>query len=269
MPELPEVETVRRSLLSLVGLKVVGVVVRERRLRRPVTDDLDRLLTGKRWVGFDRTSKYLLARLSSGKTMLVHLGMSGTLFIRPGGSALQQHDHVLIALSDGSELVYHDPRRFGVLLVGDESSFTELRHIGIDPLGSDFSAVALWAMTRGRSKPIKNLLMDQTLIAGVGNIYANEALFRAGIRPRRQARGLRRREVEDLARQVPSTLREAIELGGSSIADYRDGRGKPGYFQLRLRVYDRHGEPCLTCGTTIRRLVLGGRSTFYCPRCQS
>lgn len=268
MPELPEVETVRRSLAPVLGAEIAAVEVRERRLRRPVRADLGVETVGHRFTTFDRISKYLLCRLSSGATLLVHLGMSGTFFVRPSGAARQKHDHVIFALTDGRELVFNDPRRFGMVQLGDEAAFTELARIGADPLGDEFTADALRALTRGRAKPIKNLLMDQTLIAGVGNIYANEALFRAGIRPRRQARHLRRIEVERLHLAVRTVLEEAIALGGSSIADYRDGRGKPGYFQLRLQVYDRGGEACSVCDTAIRRLVLGGRSTFYCANCQ-
>lgn len=268
MPELPEVETVRRSLLPIVGRSVTAVSVRERRLRRPVPDDLAAAVAGTRFAGFDRVSKYLLCRLSSGVTLLVHLGMSGTFFVRSAGTPGKAHDHVVFALDDGSELVFNDPRRFGVVRLGRGDDFAELARVGVDPLGAEFTAAALWALTRRRAKPVKNLLMDQTLLAGVGNIYANEALFRAGIRPRRAAQSLRRAEVGRLHACVRAVLAEAIELGGSSIADYRDGRGKPGYFQLRLQVYDRGGEPCVTCAGPIRRVVLGGRSTFYCPHCQ-
>jgi len=268
MPELPEVETVRRSLLHIIGNRIDAVVVYERRLRRPVPEELADAVAGCHIEAIERRSKYLLCRLSSGATLLVHLGMSGTFFVRPSGQLRQRHDHVIFGLSDGTELVFNDPRRFGVVLFGPESGFTELARIGIDPLGDGFTAAELWTLTRGRSKPIKNLLMDQTLLAGIGNIYANEALFRAGVRPRRQARGLRRIEVERLFGCVREVLREAIELGGSSISDYRDGRGQPGYFQLRLQIYDRGGEPCINCATAVTRVVLGGRSTFYCARCQ-
>lgn len=268
MPELPEVETVRRSLLPIIGLGIVGVAVHERRLRQPVRDDLAAAVVGTRFSGFDRVSKYLLCRLSSGATLLVHLGMSGTFFVRPADTPGKAHDHVVFTLSDSRELVFNDPRRFGMVHLGRDDEFVELTRIGLDPLGAEFTAEALWALTRGRAKPIKNLLMDQTLLAGVGNIYANEALFRAGVRPRRRARLLRRAQIERLHGCLRAVLLEAIELGGSSIADYRDGRGKPGYFQLRLQVYDRGGEACVTCSTPIRRVVLGGRSTFYCAHCQ-
>lgn len=268
MPELPEVETVRRSLRPITGTAITGVGVYERRLRRPVRDDLEAALLGCSFTGFDRLSKYLLCRLSSGATLLVHLGMSGTFFVRPSGAPRKPHDHVILSLNDGKELVFNDPRRFGMVHLGHEADFSELARIGLDPLGDHFTQDALWALTRRRAKPIKNLLMDQTLLAGVGNIYANEALFRAGVRPRRQARRLRRAEVDRLHACLQAVLCEAIELGGSSIADYRDGRGKSGYFQLRLQVYDRGDEPCTTCEQPIRRIVIGGRSTFYCSRCQ-
>lgn len=268
MPELPEVETVRRSLSPLVGTEIIGATVREPRLRRPVPANLDRAITGRTIERLDRRGKYILMRLSGGTTILAHLGMSGTMEIRRAGAPGKKHDHVITRFAGGQDLVFNDPRRFGIFTIGNGDDFAELRNVNKDPLDESLSAEDLWRWTRKRAKPIKNLLMDQTVLAGVGNIYANEALFRAGVRPRRQARRLRRREVERIWACVVEVLREAIELGGSSISDYRDGRGRPGYFQLRLQVYDRDGQACHACGTTIRRLVLTGRSTFYCPICQ-
>lgn len=268
MPELPEVETVRRSLLPLIGVRIDRVDVHERRLRKPIPEDLDAGVAGATFSDFERRAKYLLCHLDRGISLLVHLGMSGVFHVRPTGSPRRRHDHVVFRLAGRRELVFHDPRRFGLLQLGRPQDFSELRGLGIDPLSEPFTAAALWALTRGRSKPIKNLLMDQAHIVGVGNIYANEALFRAGVRPRRAAQHLRRAEVERIHHSVGAVLREAIELGGSSIADYRDGRGEPGYFQLRLAVYDREGAPCPNCAALIRRTVLAGRSTFFCDRCQ-
>lgn len=268
MPELPEVETVRRSLLPLVGVRIDSAEVHERRLRKPVPEDLDVVIAGATFTEFERRAKYLLCHLDRGVSLLVHLGMSGVFHVRPTGSARRRHDHVVLQLAGRRELVFHDPRRFGLIRLGRQEEFSELQGLGVDPLTEAFTAESLWAMTRGRSKPIKNLLMDQAHIVGVGNIYANEALFRAGVRPRRAAQRLRRAEVERIHRSVGAVLREAIELGGSSIADYRDGRGEPGYFQLRLAVYDRAGAPCPNCAAVIRRTVLAGRSTFFCDRCQ-
>jgi len=268
MPELPEVETVRRSLLPLVGIRIDCATVYETRLRRPIPDDLATQTNGCLFVDFERRAKYLLCRLSSGATLLVHLGMSGTFFVRDALPQRARHDHVIFRLADGRELVFNDPRRFGILRIVDDEPIVELQSVGIDPLSAEFNADFLWAVTRKRQKPIKNLIMDQTLIAGVGNIYASEALFRAGIRPRRQARRLRRAEAEQLCASIRNVLDEAIQLGGSSISDYRDGRGRPGYFQLRLRVYDRAGEPCPTCDTAVTRIVQSGRSSFYCRSCQ-
>lgn len=268
MPELPEVETVRRSLSAIVGRSIEAVDVREPRLRRRVTMDLARLATGQRIVGLDRRGKYLLVRLSSDDVVLVHLGMSGTLVAQPAATPSALHDHVRFLLSDGWALVFNDPRRFGLLRAGRPESFAELAHIGPDPLSEEFSAALLRRLTRGRKRPVKNLLMDQRLVAGIGNIYASEILFEAGVRPSRQARRLRLAELDALVRATRKVLEEAIASGGSSISDYRDGAGQPGYFQLTFRVYDRSGEPCLRCGVSVCRSVHAGRSSFYCPHCQ-
>ena len=272
MPELPEVETVRRSLLSrLVGRRIETVTVREPRLRRPIQSDFAVRLTGRRIEDIERRAKYLLFRLSGGECLLAHLGMSGALLVRPAYTAPEVHDHVRIGLNDGDELVLNDPRRFGLLKVGAAASveaWPELRVLGPDPLDATLSAERVAELLRGRKRPIKNLLIDQAALGGVGNIYASEALFRAGIRPTRRACRIRKTEIAPLLHALRAVLREAVKLGGSSISDYRDGDGRPGYFQLRLRVYDRDGQPCIVCQTPIRRIVQTGRSSFYCPRCQ-
>jgi formamidopyrimidine-DNA glycosylase len=190
------------------------------------------------------------------------------LLLQAAGTPLATHDHVSLRLSDGRQVTFNDPRRFGLLRVGRADELTELNNVGPDPLADDFSVSDLAAAARGRKKPVKNLLMDQHALGGIGNIYANEILFRAGIRPSRQARRLTRRDVSRLLEVTRTVLNRAIELGGSSISDYRDGNGRPGYFQLRLRVYDRAGKACPRCRTTIRRAIHAGRSSFYCPACQ-
>ncbi|HUI24839.1 MAG TPA: bifunctional DNA-formamidopyrimidine glycosylase/DNA-(apurinic or apyrimidinic site) lyase [Candidatus Kryptonia bacterium] len=272
MPELPEVETVRRSLLRrIVGRRIEAVTVREPRLRRPIQANFAARLIGRRVEGIERRAKYLLFQLSGGECLLAHLGMSGALLVRDANAAAEPHDHVRVRLSDGSELVLNDPRRFGLLKAGPAATvddWPELKVLGPDPLDPTLSAEQVGVLLRGSQRAIKNVLIDQTALGGVGNIYANEALFRARIRPTRRACRVRRAEVAPLLQALRAVLCEAVDLGGSSISDYRDGDGRPGYFQLHLRVYDRDGEPCLTCATPIRRVVQTGRSSFYCRRCQ-
>lgn len=268
MPELPEVETVRRSLRPVIGRRIEAVAVTEPRLRRRTADDFAHRLVGQTVQDIERRGKYLLFQLSGGDCLLAHLGMTGALLLQVEGTPPQRHDHVCVRLSGGLQLIYNDPRRFGLLRVGQAGGFMELKQIGPDPLSDDFTVAHLAALARGRKRPVKNLLMDQRALGGIGNIYANEILFRAGIRPSRPSRRLTRRELEALLRATRAVLQKAIRLGGSSISDYRDGTGKTGYFQLRLAVYDRAGQPCRRCGTAIRRTVHAGRSSFYCPRCQ-
>lgn len=269
MPELPEIETIRRSLLPhLPGRRIVGVEVRERRLRQPIEAGFEARLLGRRFTGVERRGKYLLLELDGGEILLVHLGMSGRIVLRETGNGAAPHDHVVLALDDRDELVFHDPRRFGLMRIAGPENFAELRALGPDPLTEEWSAQRLRDVTRGRRAPIKNLLMDQRVVAGIGNIYASEMLFEAGIRPRRAARSLRGPELAALAAAMRSVLEEAVRLGGSSISDFRDGIGRAGHFQTRHAVYDRAGQPCLACRTPIRRVVLGGRSSYFCPRCQ-
>jgi len=268
MPELPEVETIRQSLLPhVVGTVVANVEVRERRLRRPLAADFEQAVRGRPICGIERRGKYLLFDIDRGEHLLVHLGMSGTLELRDS-TPDQPHDHVLFHLRDAPRLVFNDPRRFGLLRVGRIAELDELRSVGPDPLAEQWSAERLRGLVRRRKLPIKNLLMDQRVIGGIGNIYASEMLFRAGVRPRRSAARLRGRELTALASAMRAVLEEAVQAGGSSISDFRDGTGRSGYFQLQHAVYEREGEACRRCATPIRRVVLSGRSSFYCPRCQ-
>lgn len=269
MPELPEVETVVRGLApELTGRRVVAVVVRETRLRGGVAPEFAARLTGRRIHGLSRRGKYLLASLDDGCLWLVHLGMTGRLTLAPASRADEAHDHIVVCLDDGRLLTYNDARRFGRVAVIEAGTLTRETGEGIDPLAGGFTSGALFALTRGRRTPIKALLMDQRRVAGLGNIYANEILFRAGVRPGRRAARLTRGECARLVTATCAVLAEAIRRGGSSIADYRDGLGRSGWFQLDHQVYDRRGEPCRRCGTPIRAHVIVGRSTFYCPRCQ-
>lgn len=274
MPELPEVESLRQMLAnSARGRTFVGAVVREARLRRAVTPDFAGAITGRTIENIGRRAKYLLLELTGGDVMIVHLGMSGSLTHRHDGfdtaSFDSRHDHVEFALDDGSRLVYNDPRRFGLMkLTADPDSLIELRGLGPEPLGDDFNADYLWRMTRGRKAAIKNVLMDQRIVAGIGNIYASEILFRAKVRPTRRAGKVTREEIRRIVEATPRILREAIGGNGTTFRSYRDSRGQPGRFAERLRVYDREGKPCLECGATIRAVIVGQRSSFYCPPCQ-
>jgi formamidopyrimidine-DNA glycosylase len=269
MPELPEVETVARSLgPELVGRRVVAVTVRERRLRGGVARSFAARLTGRRIDGLARRGKYVLATLDDGRIWLVHLGMTGRLTLGPGDGAPARHDHVVVRLDDGRAVTYNDARRFGRMAVIEPAALDAETGAGLDPLGPAFTPAALFALARHRRASIKALLMDQRRVAGLGNIYGNEILFRAGVHPGRRAGRLSRAECGRIVEATRAVLGEAIRRGGSSISDYRDGLGRTGWFQLDHRVYDRAGEPCRRCGTPIRQRSIVGRSSFYCPRCQ-
>ena len=259
MPELPEVETIRRSLLPhVVGARVTGVTVRERRLRRPIAPDFERRLRGRRITALERRGKYLLFQLDDARVLLVHLGMSGSLAVTPPSQPLGLHDHVAIALDRSRVLVFNDPRRFGLMRMGNGSELPELVNVGRDPLSAAPTLDEWRALVRGRRLPIKNLLMDQRVLGGVGNIYASEMLFQAGIRPRRRAASMRRQELERLSAAMRRVLEQAVEANGQA-----------GFFQMHHAVYDRAGQPCRVCAATIKRVVQSGRSSYYCPRCQS
>jgi len=268
VPELPEVETVCRTIRPhLVGRRIEAVEVRERRLRRPVAADFARRLEGRTVAAVDRRAKYILIDVGDGLRWVVHLGMSGRLCFGTPPPELT-HVHVRVRLEGGGELFYRDPRRFGLMLLSSDEA--DLGIVGIEPLGPDFTAELLWSLRlRHRRVTVKSLLMDQRRVAGVGNIYANEALFEAGIRPSRRVGRMRREEAGRLVESVRSVLERAIEARGSSLLDYRDAEGNPGEFQSSFHVYDRAGEACRRCGTAIRSSVIAGRGTFYCPRCQT
>jgi len=260
---------VLRSLApALTGRRVAHVEVRERRLRGGLARSFAARLTGRRIDALGRRGKYLLATLDDGHVWLVHLGMTGRLTLAPEKGIALRHDHVVVTFDDGQVLTFNDARRFGRMAVVDGAAARAETGGGLDPLGPEFTADALFALTRRRRTPVKALLMDQRRIAGVGNIYANEILHHAGIRPRRRAARLKRTDCVRLVEATRAVLTDAIRRGGSSIADYRDGLGRTGWFQLDHRVYDRDGDPCRRCGTPIRSRVVVGRSTFYCPRCQ-
>lgn len=270
MPELPEVETTRRGLARYVrGRRIRALKVYERRLRWPVAAGLPARVAGQRIVSTGRRGKYLLLRLGSG-ALIVHLGMSGNLRVVPADSPRVAHDHFDLVLDSGHALRFNDPRRFGSLLYvrGDPLAHPLLAGLGPEPLARGFDADYLWRITRHRRVALKQLLMNSRLVVGVGNIYASEALFRARIRPQRQARSLTLPEAARLVRGVRTVLRSAIRAGGTTLRDYLRADGSPGYFRQRLYVYERAGKPCRRCGTPVRALTQGQRSTYYCPACQ-
>lgn len=271
MPELPEVETARRGIEPyVVGRKLAGALVRDPRLRWPVLPDLDAQLRGRRVVSLSRRGKYILAHLGD-THLLIHLGMSGSLSVVPADTPPRKHDHVDILLGDSHALRLHDPRRFGAVLLvpGLPEHHPLLRELGPEPLDPTWSGEALWRATRARSAAIKTVIMDAHTVVGVGNIYASEALFRAGIRPGTAARRLSRPACTRLVAAIRETLQEALAAGGSSLRDYVQANGDLGCFQLEHRVYGRNGQPCLVCGSEIRLARMGQRSTFWCPGCQS
>jgi len=270
MPELPEVETTRRGVAPHVERqKVTAVRIYDRRLRWPVPPDLPHRLVGRTVDRVDRRSKYLLFRLGT-DTLIVHMGMTGSLRVFTAPPPKQPHDHVELEFANGVVLRYRDPRRFGAMLwsPGSSPEHPLLAKLGVEPFSGQFTADYLYRATRHRRAAIKLALMDSHLVVGVGNIYANEALFRAGIRPGRAARRVSRLQLGRLVDAVRETLADAIAKGGSTLRDYVDSRGEPGTFQLDYYVYGREHEPCRVCGTTIRLFRLGGRASTYCPRCQ-
>jgi len=270
MPELPEVETTRRGIAPHVeGRRVTKVVVRQRRLRWPVPRALQRELTGQTVKSVGRRAKYLLLGTDAG-TAILHLGMSGSLRLVPADSPPGPHDHVDLVLDDGNCLRLTDPRRFGALLWtrADPARHPLLRDLGPEPFDAAFNGAYLYRRARGRRLAVKNFLMDSHIVAGVGNIYANEALFLAGIHPARPAGRISARRYERLAQSVRDILQQAIAQGGTTLRDFVGGDGRPGYFRQTLRVYGRAGQPCPVCNTRLRVTHIGQRSTFYCPRCQ-
>jgi formamidopyrimidine-DNA glycosylase len=275
MPELPEVETVRRGLAAaLEGKRLARVEVRRPDLRRPFPARFAARLQGRRIRSFRRRAKYLLAGLDSGEDWLIHLGMSGRMLVGQGWpNDLDAHDHVVIGAEDGTVVRFNDARRFGVMdLVpaAEAAAHPLLSGLGPEPLDPAFDGPALARRLAGKAAPIKAALLDQRVVAGIGNIYASEALFRAGLSPTRKAGTVTGDRAQRLAAAIKDVLSAAIEAGGSSLRDHRTTSGELGYFQHSFQVYERAGEPCTVCRSKagIRRLVQSGRSTFYCARCQ-
>lgn len=271
MPELPEVETVRRGIEPhVLGRKILRAVVRDARLRWPVDDHFAVRVRGQTVQRTSRRGKYLLLHLASGDRLIIHLGMSGRLFVLKPGHPLRKHDHVDIELTGDVLLRFQDPRRFGAVLIWSAGSDSHplLENMGPEPFSEDFHGDYLFELSRGRSAAIKNFVMDGRVVVGAGNIYAAESLFRAGLRPSRAAGKVTRAQYQVLARHIREVLEEAVVQGGTTLRDFAGADGRSGYFQQKLYVYGREGEPCLKCTTPIRRSVIGQRSSFFCPRCQ-
>ena len=292
MPELPEVETVRRGLQPVMeGARFVGVEARRPDLRRPLPTNFVKRLKGTTVTGLGRRAKYLLADLSSGDVLVMHLGMSGSFRVSQDGDATmpgdfhyprsedRTHDHVIFHMSSGARIAFNDPRRFGLMLLVPRSELAEhplMREVGPEPLGNEFGAAMLAAACHGKQTSLKAALLDQTVVAGLGNIYVCEALHRTHLSPKRQASTIATRagapneRSEQLVDAIKAVLNDAIKAGGSSLRDHRRTDGELGYFQHHFRVYDREGERCVTpgCPGTVKRIVQAGRSTFYCPTCQ-
>lgn len=270
MPELPEVETTRRGIAPhITGRRITAVEVREPRLRWPVPADIHRRVAGQTVQAVVRRAKYLLLSLEQG-SLILHLGMSGSLRIVHDAASPGRHDHVDLLFEEGHRLRLTDPRRFGAVLWtgGAPAEHKLLASLGPEPLGEEFDGDYLFRRSRGRRVPVKAFLMDAKVVVGVGNIYANEALFLAGIRPDRPAGAISRARYGRLAEQVKQVLEAAIRQGGTTLRDFTDSEGRPGYFAQQLSVYGRGGLPCPACRTPLREVRLGQRSTVFCSRCQ-
>ena len=270
MPELPEVETTRRGIAPHIeGQRISDVVVRHHQLRWPVPQGLKKKLSGSRINNVSRRAKYLLLGFDHG-TLILHLGMSGSLRIIDSKLPAEKHDHIDIVLNSGKALRLTDPRRFGAVLwtIKDPSHHELIAHLGPEPLHDTFNSDYLFQQSRKRKSSIKQFIMDGKVVVGVGNIYDSESLFLAGINPKRIAHKISKARYEKLTAAIKQVLAAAIEQGGTTLRDFIGGDGKPGYFAQKLNVYGREGEPCHQCGTTIKQITQGQRSTYYCPSCQ-
>ena len=280
MPELPEVETVRRGLSPVMeGRRVLRLEVNRADLRFPFPDRFKQRVEGATITRMGRRAKFLVTELSTNEALIMHLGMSGRFTVNSNKTAdfhhdpgtNPKHDHVVFHMEGGATVTYNDPRRFGFMELWPLSqieAYPRVKHLGPEPLSNHFNAAYLDAAFVGKATPIKSALLDQSIIAGLGNIYVCEALFRAGISPRRKASSVRGARNARLAPHINAVITEAIAAGGSSISDFSNASGELGYFQKRFDVYDREGQPCSKCNAPIKRLVQSGRSSFYCGNCQ-
>ncbi len=271
MPELPEVETVRRGLEPyLLHQRITQVIVREPRMRWPVPQQLPERVRGRRVERLERRGKYLIVTLDSEDRLILHLGMSGRLFVLDPSIPLKKHDHIDLVLDNGKLIRFNDPRRFGAFLLwpAGEPEHPLLAAMGPEPFSEAFDGEYLYALSRGRSAAVKNFIMDGHVVVGAGNIYAAESLFRAGIRPTKSASRVTRPQYVLLAQKIRDVLGEAIQQGGTTLRDFAGADGGSGYFQQQLLVYGRSGQPCHVCASPIKCVVIGQRSSFYCPKCQ-
>jgi formamidopyrimidine-DNA glycosylase len=270
MPELPEVETIRRGIAPhITGKKITEVIIRNRRLRRPIPRGIERKLAGRKVRRLARRAKYLVFYCDRG-ALILHLGMTGSLRVLTRNVPPGKHDHVDFILGKKKYLRFRDPRRFGCIVWTEDDPLRHelLRNLGPEPLGRELTGDYLFAKSRKRTQTIKTFLMDSRIISGVGNIYANEALFAAGIHPGKKTGSLTRAQCIKLTGSIKRVLTRAIAKGGTTLRDFVNGAGEPGYFRLQLKVYDRKGQSCYRCGTPIKSQRHGQRSSFFCPRCQ-
>jgi len=267
MPELPEVETTLRGIEPWIANQIITQLnVRQGSLRWPVTPGLARIAQGQKVCALRRRAKYLMMQLERG-SMLIHLGMSGSLRLVEPETEWRKHDHIEMQMSNGSVLRYHDPRRFGCWL-WSEAEHSQLARLGPEPLSADFDGHRLYQLSRKRKMAVKPFIMDNNTVVGVGNIYASEALYRSGIRPDRAAGNIAEKRYMVLSGHIKEVLKAAIEQGGTTLRDFVNGNGEPGYFQQTLAVYGRGGQPCRHCGTLLKEIKLGQRSSVFCPNCQ-
>jgi len=270
MPELPEVETIRRCIEpELVGQTVTEIIIRNPNLRWPIPEDFSRTLPGQKIVAVDRRAKYLLIRTKAG-TAIIHLGMSGRLLVCSPDRSVEKHDHIDLILNNGRLLRFNDARRFGCALwtAGPAMQHPLLKDLGREPLEDGMTGKYLFEQSRRRSLAVKEFLMNSRIVVGIGNIYANEALFAAGINPARSAAHISAKRYNKLAAAIKTVLNDALEQGGTTLRDFCDAAGNPGYFQLKLMVYDRADEPCYSCGAAIHYVRQAQRSTYFCGKCQ-
>lgn len=271
MPELPEVETISRGISpQILKRKISSVLVRNHKLRWPIPKNLPQILIGQSIQKIHRRGKYILLETKAG-TLIIHLGMSGNLQIKPKEHVLDKHEHVNIVFGDKLALCYNDPRRFGAILWTAENPLEHLllKNLGIEPLEKDFTARYLFDRSKRSRCAVKQFIMDSKVIVGVGNIYANEALFAAKINPLQKTNSISYKSYQLLTKKIKELLRLAIKCGGTSIKDYIDSQGKKGSFQNKLKVYGRQGQLCVNCKTKLASIHLGQRSTVFCPRCQN
>lgn len=270
MPELPEVETTCRALKKYVIDQVIDhLIIRQHSLRWPITAGLEQKISDQKILNLSRRGKYLLFQMSHG-ILILHLGMSGRLNIFTKKTELKKHDHVDIYLKNGNLLRYHDPRRFGAILWTEDAleQHPLFKHLGIEPLSKSFTGAYLYTKTRARSTPIKSFLMNSKLIVGIGNIYAQEALFIARIHPQKPAKNLSQQAANDLVAAIKLVLRRALKSGGTTFRDFQNPLGTTGYFQNKLQVYGRETKPCINCNKELQLIRMNGRSTVFCARCQ-